>query len=634
MIEQTPALFSNITADKVVLVANNAAVDGSGNYHYDVARVDKKLQALFGVRPMWAPIGPVVADTIRQQGIDVNLVDEYWLNLLAMPEAALEREGFVSDRPVIGRHSRPQPAKWPAQAEEILAVYPDDESVQVEILGGSSAAAKVLGSTPASWNVIPFGGENPRDFLQRIDFWVYFHHHDLREAFGRAAMEALAAGAVVILPEYLRETYGDAALYASPETAMDVVRAYYDDRAAFLEQSRKGQAFVRKFDPSLHGKRLRDLGIVPTAEESGRAIRVPKIEMNRKRRILFVTSNGAGMGHLTRLLSVATRLPDDAEPVFASLSSAVDIVGRYGMPYEYIGSRDGLGMESRTWRRYSRERFRILLDEVAPDTLVFDGTWPYPSFREAFGERAQHAVWMRRPMWKEDTTTRPLSWASEFDAVIEPGELAESYDAGPTTDLRDAVKIAPITLLSENDLLSRSEARRRLGYNEDDKVVLITLGAGNINDIGSLQETVLGWFANYAPGWRVVMTKPPIAHGDSLHGVETLQVYPLAEYTRAFDFAVSAAGYNAFHEWTRGALPTVWIPNDATRTDDQVARARWAADQGLGLHVPDDQPQLLEMALAKMTDSANLIDMHERLAGISKTNGGAQAAALLMGETL
>jgi len=633
VVEQTPAVFANITADKVIMVANNAALDTTGKFHYDVAAVDAKLTRIFGVPPLWAPIGPVVEASIREQQVAVQLHDSYWLNLLDAPEDAWVRDSYVSDRPVIGRHSRPQPAKWPAYEDEILGAYPESEDVQVEILGGASVVTNILGSIPEAWNVVPFGGEDPREFLQRIDFWVYFHHHEMREAFGRAVMEALASGAVVVLPEYLRETYGDAALYATPQTSMDLVRSYYRDPEMYFRQSRKGQEFTRQFAPSIHGSRLKALGVEPTPQ-LGRSIPVPLISENRRRRILFVTSNGAGMGHLTRLLSVATRLPDEAEPVFASLSKAVNIVGRYGMPYEYIGSREGLGMEGKTWRGYSAQRFGILFDEVQPDTVVFDGTWPYPSYREALGKKGLHAVWMRRPMWKEGTTTRPLSWAPEFDAVIEPGELAAEYDSGPTAQLHDAVTIAPVTLLSEDDLLSKFEARKELGYGETDKVVLITLGAGNINDIVSVQETIIRWFALNAPAWRVVMTKPPIAYGDSTHGIETLQVYPLARYTRAFDFAVSAAGYNAFHEWTRGELPTVWIPNDATRTDDQVARARWAADYGLGMHVPDEDLELLEASLKAMTDPAHLAQMRGRLSKVVKTNGGAQAAALLMGDKL
>ncbi len=560
--------------------------------------------------------------------------DDYWLNLLPLPEEVAVRGTFVGDRPVIGRHSRPQAAKWPARAEDILSAYPEDDSVRVEVLGGASAAAKVLGRAPRSWNVVPFGGEAPWEFLKRIDFWVYFHHPDWREAFGRAVMEALASGAVVILPEYLRETYGDSAIYGEPGDVAKLVGSYYKNPDEFFEQSRKGQKFVQRFHPRLQHERLEALGVNPTASTEGYSFRVPPVGPERKRRILFVTSNGAGMGHLTRLLSVATRLPDEAEPVFASLSKAVDIVGRYGMPYEYVGSRDGLGMEANAWRKYSAERFEILLDEVQPDTLVFDGTWPYPSLREAFGKKGLHSVWMRRPMWKQGTTLRPLSWAPDFDAVIEPGELAADYDSGPTTTLSDAVKIAPITLLSENELMSREAARLELGYGPDDRVVLVTLGAGNINDIGSLQENVLAWFAAHAPDWRVVVTKPPIAYGESVQGVETLQVYPLAKYTRAFDFSVSAAGYNAFHEWTRGGLPTIWIPNDATRTDDQVARARWAQDNRMGICASDDAPEALYAALQRMTDASELAEMRMRLGTVDKTNGGSQAAKLLMGQTL
>ncbi|MGC8001020.1 hypothetical protein, partial [Salmonella enterica] len=78
--------------------------------------------------------------------------------------------------------------------------------------------------------------------------------------------------------------------------------------------------------------------------------------------------------------------------------------------------------------------------------------------------------------------------SSYFDLVIEPGEYAERYDEGVTTQRDDAVRVAPITLLSGDEVLDRGSARRELGYGQDDRVVLITLGAGNINDIGDLQN--------------------------------------------------------------------------------------------------------------------------------------------------
>lgn len=632
--EQTPSTFKNIVADKVVIVANNAAADRSGEYRYDVAAVTKKLRGLFGVEPLWAPIGPVVSASIEEQSVEVERTNEYWLNLLRVDGVSPPRRGFVAHKPVIGRHSRPQPAKWPATRDELLAAYPATSDLHVEILGGARVAQDLLGSVPENWHVVPFGGEAPNDFLQRIDFWVYFHHPELREAYGRAIIEALASGAVVVLPEYLRETFGTAALYCEPSEVEGLVRKLYADVDAFLEQSRRGQEFVKTLDPSMHRERLQEMGITPSGSRSTAARAEPLRVGDKRQRVLFLTSNGAGMGHLTRLLSVATRLPEHAEPIFASLSTGVHIVGEYDIPYEYIGSSGAMGMEPKVWNRYSEQRFNLLFEDLEPDVLVFDGTWPYPGLRRAMSRHAMRKVWMRRAMWKPETTPKSLGWSAEFDLILEPGEFAGTYDAGPTTGRTEAVPIAPVTLLSGDSVLSRDEARRQLDYDPDEKIVLVTLGAGNINDIGALQETLLEWFSTEAPDWRVVLTKPPIAQADGLHGVDTLQVYPLAQYTRAFDFAVSATGYNAFHEWMAGELPTIWVPNTATKTDDQLARARWAADEGMGLCVTEDQTEELEHALQAMTDHETRTTMRHRLRELDKTNGAAEAASLVSGETV
>lgn len=630
VVETTPHLFAGVTADRVIMVANNAAVDGRGENYFDVAEVDAKLERMFGVAPTWAPIGPVVRHSIAQQGASVDLAEDNWYNLLDLGEPEPERTAFVDEVPVIGRHSRPQEAKWPGTKTEILEAYPRSDDVRVEILGGAQVVRSVIGWVPNSWNVVNFGGEDPKDFLRRIDFWVYFHHSDWREAYGRAIMEALASGTVVILPEYLRETYGDAAVYCTPSEVRRLIREFCAAPDRFFAQSKRGQAFVRRFNPSIHSDRLASFGITPTSNRK-RVSHTSRLDYKTKKRVLFLTSNGAGMGHLTRLLAVATRLEEGAEPVFASLSRGVPVVEKYGIPYEYIGSSGAMSMESGPWNVYSRARFTHLLDDVAPDAIVFDGTWPYKGLLAALRDRSMEKVWMRRGMWRPEVSGKQLEHAGAFDLVIEPGEYAEHYDEGVTTQRDDAARVAPITLLSGDEVLDRESARQELGYGQDDRVVLITLGAGNINDIGDLQNQLLQWFTTHAPGWRVVMTKPPIARQDTVHGIETLQVYPLARYTKAFDLAVSAAGYNAFHEWTAGGLPTLWVPNEATMTDDQVARTRWAADEGVGARLESESPEVVSSALAHITQDTVLRAMSERLAQLPKDNGAVEAVRLIMG---
>ncbi|RHZ90440.1 glycosyltransferase family 1 protein, partial [Cereibacter sphaeroides] len=132
---------------------------------------------------------------------------------------------------------------------------------QVRVLGGADVAEKLLGYVPANWEVIPFGGEDPAIFLKEIDFWVYMHHPDLKEAFGRAAMEALAAGCVAVMPPYMQELFGDAALYAKPDGVQQLVDEYSADLDKFLTQSRRAQEFAREFSPEMHLQRLYELGV-------------------------------------------------------------------------------------------------------------------------------------------------------------------------------------------------------------------------------------------------------------------------------------------------------------------------------------------------------------------------------------
>ncbi len=110
--------------------------------------------------------------------------------------------------------------------------------------------------------------------------------------------------------------------------------------------------------------------------------------------------------------------------------------------------------------------------------IVFDGTHPYEALLGALPAGGT-AVWCRRPLWKRGSSRVPLGRAGAFDAVLEPGELAESEDRGPTVALRDrAHRVGPIVLLDRDELLPRAEAAAELGLDPDATNVLVALGQG------------------------------------------------------------------------------------------------------------------------------------------------------------
>ena len=77
----------------------------------------------------------------------------------------------------------------------------------------------------------------------------------------------------------------------------------------------------------------------------------------------------------------------------------------------------------------------------------------------------------------------------------------------------------------------------------------------------------------------------------------------MSRYFAAFDGAVAAAGYNAYHELIALGVPSLFVPMPRD-TDDQPARARYAERAGIGLGVAGPADPELEAKLERMLDPA------------------------------
>ncbi|WP_040657593.1 UDP-N-acetylglucosamine--LPS N-acetylglucosamine transferase [Ornithinimicrobium pekingense] len=343
--------------------------------------------------------------------------------------------------------------------------------------------------------------------------------------------------------------------------------------------------------------------------------------------VLLLSSNGAGMGHLTRLLAYGRRLPGQVHRHVLSLSQAVPAVEAEGLTWEYLPSQGASGLRPATWRALFADRVTEVLERVDPDVLVFDGTHPYSGLDVALARHPRtRAVWSRRGMWKPGRNGHQLQKAAWFDSVLEPTDLAAPADTGETADA-EAVRVRPVTLLDREELSGRAEARAALGLPADGPLALVSLGAGNINDTDD--EVGAAAAALTANGIGVCVTAPSIAErayaGSDVHLVRH---FPLSRHFRAFDHAVVAAGYNSFHETLRLGVPTLFVPNTATSLDDQAARARYADRRGWALAAPT------------LTDGrapalvAELVERGPELAAQAQAddpgNGAADAAAELL----
>jgi UDP:flavonoid glycosyltransferase YjiC (YdhE family) len=134
-------------------------------------------------------------------------------------------------------------------------------------------------------------------------------------------------------------------------------------------------------------------------------------------------------------------------------------------------------------------------------------------------------------------------------------------------------------------------------------------------------------------GFQPVLAESTIATAPMppIDGARVVKLYPVSRYLRAFDLTVSAAGYNSFHEQVGFGIPTVFLPNTATKLDDQVGRARFAAATGVALSVEDPASAELEEALDRMVRPEVRAALARRCADLTFPNGAAAAAAWLSG---
>ncbi len=628
-----------VRTERVVVVANAAPHDIDGHEHYQPEVAHQIATDHFGVEPSWAPIGPLVRDVVAPRLPPRCVRGEDWTNIINVDSWATPRTRWRGDRPVIGRHSRSSPQKWPRDPAVLRAVYPTDGSMYVKILGGAEPAAAVLGEIPAAWDVREFGAAHPRNFLAGLDFFVYYHDPRWVEAFGRTILEALASGVPAILPPHFRPLFGDAALYAEPDQVGPLIAALYGDRTAYQAHVAAAESAARaRFGYEAHVARLTELIGAPTAPPKAgqRPAETPATtsavgagigRQQRKPTILFISSNGAGMGHLTRLLAYARRAAPWCEPRFLSLSQAVGVVGTFGYPYEYVPSARATGMFPKTWHALFAERVGEAVARLAPEVVIFDGTWPYDGIRAV---QAAHPgprwVWSRRGMWRAGLNQEQLAKAAWFDAIIEPGDFARAYDRGATATA-SADRVPPVTLIDPDELDDRVSARRALGLDPAAPVALVSLGAGNINDTSGVTGATVAALREL--GLQICVTQPEIANSaDGLADVQLVREYPLARRYRAFDLAVSAAGYNSFHELLRCGVPTLFIPNQQTSLDDQAARARWVADRGFGHALESVTVETLVPLLADLLERGPA--MADGLVRIDPGNGASAAADLLL----
>jgi hypothetical protein len=633
-----PTLFNqpslrkiSILAAKVAMVAHHPLTDPLGRLQFQFENFLNVVRHEFDREPIVLPVGPVVRDSFAGNGYSDTLWHNNWHNLIdteAWPQLDLRPR---IDRMVIGRHSRPDLLKWPDEDGARL-VYPNSAEFSFRMLGVDEKIMTAFAPWASNWQARPFARGAVQSFLRQLDAYSYFHHDHWSEAFGYNILEALASGLPTVLPPHFKPLFGDAAIYAEPA---DAVKAYQHLRqapAARIKQGAKARKCVEdRFGLDQYARRYAELvGDVKTETAAPRHV----FRALNPTRVMTITSNGVGVGHLSRQLAIAKSQPPDVETNFFSLSKAVTFAQEAGFCAEYRPYHRQLGVDPKSWNRWFYQEVLEALVFYRPDTVVFDGNVPYRGLLDALDRHPHIArVWVRRSMWRH-RDKKTAGRAKKFHLVISPGEICAAAD--PRNDSADdpwSVAVPTILPVPVDELLGRNAARRLLNLPADAEIALLQLGAGANFDMNPAREMALETLLS-DPDRHVVEILSP-ARTDSVapvhphHHLRT--IYPVFQFQKAFDFTISAAGYNSFHEIIAGAIPCLFVPNTASEMDLQEVRADYAQRAGWALSARVNDPFSLRRGLDRLTADPELrAQLTARMRTIDHDWGGAQDAARLI----
>ncbi|MBB4481290.1 glycosyltransferase [Rhizobium etli] len=637
---------------KVVLLSvQHPPFDGAGNAQYDIDVVKRNLERMFGAPVIFAPVGPKV----RNQFEDIiagrpELLRHDLFNLIDLDEWPIRTAQPPRERAVIGRHSRRDLLKWPDTEAELRAAYPDLGNVQIKVMGGvPDQIVPLIGS---NWNISPYSNSGVPQFLNKLDFYVFFHSRRWVEAFGIGIAEAMASGLVTILDPSFRDLFEEGAVYCRPEETTGVVERFLSSPEAFSAQSAAARTLVeKKFSKSRYPERMRaiydELGLCSPAAlatigkavgadafsgSSGHATvrsgpRRSQRSLMGRRRVLFVATNGIGLGHITRLMAIAERMSPDMEPVFLTMSAGSSIIEARGHPVDYIPSAPKIGVTDDSWNEVFAQELLAAVEAFAINSVVFDSNHPFPGLLKVLAARPDlNWVWIRRGMWASRHGLDP-SMQHRFDMVIEPGEFAADEDHGITAQLRAGViGVSPILLVDSDDRLSRAEAALALGVDPAGLVAVVQLGSERNFDVSRLRPAIIDGLLKH--GVQVVDAVNPLApkREDHMGGTVQKAIYPIARYFNAVDLMITNAGYNSFHECIYGGMPAIFVPNEAPEMDEQAVRAAYAQSSGLGLCLRSVDAERAHEAIELALSEGFLAQHRTRASRIVFANGAREAA--------
>jgi hypothetical protein len=356
----------------------------------------------------------------------------------------------------------------------------------------------------------------------------------------------------------------------------------------------------------------------------------------RADRIIFMPTNGIGLGHAQRCALIAGALdPARPRPVFAAFPSCMRMIKSHGFDVMPLLGRSRLHV--RSYEHDLGNFLRLSALSAGAGTLVFDGGYVFDSvYRTVLG--GVRGIWIRRGLWQSgQDNSIALDREKAFERVIVPTEAFDELNAGysrgdhlhPVGPIVQQVSLSPEARAELRGELAERYAR---GF---DRLVVSLLGSGVAADRSMQIQALCGLFERRADTLHLVIVWPSATLEPGWFGWRNSRVVRTqhaAVLAAATDLAITASGYNSFHEVLYNRAPAIFVPQLGPSMDDQTARARAACDRGLAVMVEPTELMKLERLVLRHLEGGEAEALRARLAAAELPQPGTAHAARLIEE--
>lgn len=310
--------------------------------------------------------------------------------------------------------------------------------------------------------------------------------------------------------------------------------------------------------------------------------------------------NGAGLGHISRLIAVnhwmrryALHAGVKLQQWFITTSEADTMLFHEGFAGFKLPSKTIVGeagVDKITYIALAKQWVWHTISSLRPDLLLVD-TFPGGSFGElpAILDICQRKVLILRPV--KEHFAKAASYKSLvglYDRVVVPEYKRSDNDLAASLHLPPSLFTysGPVMRPERFAMYDAATAKQKLGAPSNSHTdapetscVLISGGGGGDREAAILFERMFIFATQLAQKNTIfVFAAGALYRGPSYRSSNVVwwtgQDLPL--HMQAFDAAVVAAGFNTAHELMFAGIPTVFVPQEKI-ADDQYARAQHLA---------------------------------------------------------